>query len=316
MLRNTNPSEAPPGPRRCPSGPAAAAAAVAVALAVAPAPAPAGPVLDRIVESGQLRLGFRTDAAPFASLVDGRPEGFTIDLCALVARAIKETSGLERLVARFGPVGTGQRFEALAAGEIDMLCGASTATLSRREMVSFSIPVFLTGVSALMRADAPALAREVLIEASPAALSETVVTTALSGLRFGVRRDTTAEAWLAETGIVASGAARIDAFETHEAGVAAVLAGEIDGYFADRAILVGQHRARGATDNVVVSRKTFTQEPYALAIPRGDEDFRLVVDRALSHLYRTGEVLALIERHFGAPSPDVVLFYQLMALPE
>jgi ABC-type amino acid transport substrate-binding protein len=279
-------------------------------------PAVAGPVLERIEETGTLRLGFRTDAPPFAALAAGRPEGFSIDLCARVAEAVRETGGLERLTARFEPVGTGQRFEALVAGEIDVLCGATTATLSRRETVSFSLPIFLTGVAAVMRADAPELAREVLLEASPAAFSETVVRTALSGMRFGVRRDTTAEAWLAGTAPVADGLAEVEPFATHEAGIEAVRAGEIDAYFADRAILAGQLRAETGSDGLAVSEKTFTHEPYALALPRGDEDFRLVIDRALSRLYRTGEVTALFERHFGAPPAEVRAFYRRTALPE
>ena len=286
------------------------------ALAVGLQAAVAGPVLDRIRETGELRLGFRTDAAPFAALENGRPSGFSIDLCAAVAVAIKETGGLDRLTARFRPVGTGQRFEALAAGEIDVLCGATTATLSRRETVSFSLPVFLTGVGALMRTDAPELAREVLIAASPAAFSETVVRTALEGMTFGVRRDTTAEAWLQETDIVAKGIAGIELFESHESGIAAVLAGEIGAYFADRAILIGQSRAGGFAADVAVSNKSFTHEPYALALPRGDDDFRLVIDRALSHLYRTGAVLEVFERHFGTVGPEVAAFYRQTALPE
>jgi hypothetical protein len=31
-------------------------------------------------------------------------------------------------------------------------------------------------------------------------------------------------------------------------------------------------------------------EPYALALARGDSDFRLAVDRALSQIYRSGEI--------------------------
>src|SRR5208337_1302603 len=40
-------------------------------------------------------------------------------------------------------------------------------------------------------------------------------------------------------------------------------------------------------------------EPYALALPRGDSDFRLAVDRALSHIYRSGEIVAVFQRTFG-----------------
>ncbi len=290
--------------------------AVAVGLGAAiSSPAAAGEVIDRVRSSGELKLGFRTDAPPFASLVDGKPRGFTIELCARLAEAIRETSDLEQLTGHFVPVGTEQRFEAIAKGEIDILCGATTATLGRREIVSFSIPTFLTGVSVAMRPDAPELAREVLIEQSPAAFSQTVVDNALAGLRLGVRGATTAEDWLTETGIAASAGAEIVPFESHESGIAALEAGEVSAYFADRAILLGL-LVRREGEELVLAKKSFTQEPYALAIARGEEDLRLAIDRALSKLYRSGEMLGLVRRHFGAPPPEVALFYQWAALPE
>jgi ABC-type amino acid transport substrate-binding protein len=92
--------------------------------------------------------------------------------------------------------------------------------------------------------------------------------------------------------------------------------GEIDVYFADQAILSGQVRSSGSAAGLAISQGIFTHEPYALALPRGDEDFRLIVDRALSHLYRTGAILNLFERHFGRPGPSVKLFYRMSALPE
>ncbi|MGF1445803.1 MAG: amino acid ABC transporter substrate-binding protein [Pikeienuella sp.] len=289
-------------------------AGIVLILAMAGFSAPvagAGPVIDRILSQGEIRLGFRTDAPPFSALVDGRPQGFTIDLCALVAQSIKENAGLEAINARFVPVGTGKRFEAVAQGEIDILCGATTATLARREVVSFSLPVFLTGVSVVMRTDAPELAQRVLLEPSPESLSPATVASALEGLALGVRRDTTAAAWLDEAGI--GGVVQV---ERHESAFAALESGELQGYFADRAILLGQAQALKAGEGLALSKKTFTHEPYALAIPRGDDDFRLAVDRALSGLYRSTAVVSLMERHFGPVSPDVAHFYRLTALPE
>ena len=48
-------------------------------------------------------------------------------------------------------------------------------------------------------------------------------------------------------------------------------------------------------------------EPYALALPRGDGDFRLAVDRALSHIYRSGEIAAIFKRTFGDAKPGQTL---------
>ena len=289
---------------------------MAVALAALPALATAGETLERIKGDELVRFGFRTDAPPFSSLVDGAPGGFSIDLCALVAGAIKDVTELKEFTAKFTPVGTGQRFDAIVNGDIDILCGATTATLDRREKVSFSIPTFITGVAAVMRKDASGPLRETLVESSPDSLSPAVVAEALKGRRIGVRRDTTAESWLREGPLKGIEDAEIVPIESHDTGIEQVLAGEIDVYFADQAILSGQVRSSGSAAELAISRRAFTHEPYALALPRGDEGFRLIVDRALSHLYRTGAILKLFERHFGQPNARVKLFYLMSALPE
>mgnify|MGYP006279719625 FL=1 len=214
--------------------------------------------------------------------------------------------------ARLVPVGTERRFEALVAGEIDILCGATTATLSRRETVSFSLPIFHTGVGAILRRDAAPALTAALVEQSPDALAPAALAAALEGRRLGVRRATTAEPWL-ERFAEAAPDTVIRPFDRHDAAIEQLRAGEIDAYFADLAILAGLVEA---DEPLLASRRPFTTEPYALALPRGDEDLRLLVDRALSRLYRSGEVLELIERHFGRPGRDVRAFYRMSALPE
>jgi len=60
-------------------------------------------------------------------------------------------------------------------------------------------------------------------------------------------------------------------------------------------------------------------EPYALALRRGDEDFRLAVDRALSQIYRSGEIVKLFATSFGAtvqPSQLLQGLYMTSALPQ
>ncbi|MBK0399954.1 amino acid ABC transporter substrate-binding protein [Limibaculum sp. M0105] len=293
------------------------AALAAAALLSAPImPAQAGEVLDRIVERKLIRLGYRTDAPPFSSSVDGRPGGFTTDLCGLMAGAIMATSHLSEMTGTFKTVDTATRFEALASGEIDVLCGATTATLKRRETMSFTIPIFATGVGAVVSKDAPELLREVLITGGPATLSGAAVREALSGKRLGVRSNTTAEAWLREGSLAKIEGVSITSFDDHSEGLAAVAEGNVDAYFADKAILSGVLAAADDGDRFALSRNTFTFEPYALAIPRGDEDLRLVLDRALSHIYRSGAIFEIFERHFGKPGPNEVLFYGLSALPE
>ncbi len=150
-------------------------------------PATAGEVMDRIAADKVLRIGARTDAPPFAFEQDGRLGGFSVELCVAVGQALSMQPGLAGLEGRLVRGNAENRVDMLATGEIDILCGATTATLARREAVSFSIATFLTGVGSAVRADAPPLLREVLVETSPASASDVVVREALHGRRLGVR---------------------------------------------------------------------------------------------------------------------------------
>lgn len=293
------------------------AAGLALAfLASGTGPAAAGATLDRIVAAKTIRMGVRVDAPPFASLVDGKPAGFSVDLCGLIAGAVLVTSNLTELTGTFVEVSGEDRFEKLAAGEIDMLCGATTATLTRRETMSFSIPTFSTGVGALVNKNAPESLRAVLIDGGEAAVSGPAVAEALRGRTVGVRAGTTAEDWLKTSPLAKVEGLKIIAAKDHRAGVGAVAAGTIDAYFGDQAILIGQRAAAQRSADLLLSRYTFTKEPYALALPRNDEDLRLIIDRALSYIYRTGAIYNVFARHFGEPSAEVLLFYSIVSLPE
>ncbi len=56
--------------------------------------------------------------------------------------------------------------------------------------------------------------------------------------------------------------------------------------------------------------------PLTLGLARGDDDFRLVVDRTLSRLFRSAEFRALYARWFGEPDESTLEFFRRSALPE
>ena len=60
-------------------------------------------------------------------------------------------------------------------------------------------------------------------------------------------------------------------------------------------------------------------EPIALAMRRGDSDFRVAVDRALSQIFHSGEIGTIFSKAFGAkerPSPILQSLYIIATLPE
>jgi putrescine:ornithine antiporter len=111
--------------------------------------------LNRIRSTGALRLGYRTDARPFSFRDEsGKAAGYSVDLCQVIVDRIKVQQAQATLKVEWVPVATTDRFQALQQGQIDLLCGADSETLKRREEVSFSIPIFPGGIGALLRTDA------------------------------------------------------------------------------------------------------------------------------------------------------------------
>ena len=127
---------------------------VILAAVVLSAPAFAeSPTLARIAETGSIRIGYVPDAPPLSfDDEDGNVAGYSIDLCRHIASAIRFDLGLEKIDVEFKPlVSMEQRIDAVANGEVDIECGATTVTLSRRERVDFTLMTFITGSAILSR---------------------------------------------------------------------------------------------------------------------------------------------------------------------
>jgi ABC-type amino acid transport substrate-binding protein len=53
-----------------------------------------------------------------------------------------------------------------------------------------------------------------------------------------------------------------------------------------------------------LSKRHFSIEPYALAMPLGNTDFRNLVDWALGYLYKSGNVIKIFRNSFGNAEPS------------
>jgi hypothetical protein len=109
--------------------------------------------LKQIQETKTISVGYRTDALPFSfEDTDKKPAGYTVDMCRGVIAVIERQLGVSPLQVKWVPVTTQTRFSAIASGQADMECGASTVTLGRMKEVAFSSLTFLDGTGLLIRA--------------------------------------------------------------------------------------------------------------------------------------------------------------------
>jgi len=78
------------------------------------------------------------------------------------------------------------------------------------------------------------------------------------------------------------------------AGLQALSSGSAQAFFGDRLVLLAAVAKAGPSSHVMVLDRLFRRDMVALALRRDDDAFRLVVDRALSRLYRGGELAPLM----------------------
>ena len=77
-----------------------------------------------------------------------------------------------------------------------------------------------------------------------------------------------------------------------------------------------RQRTTPASGNLIVLDRHFTYEPLGLAMQRGDENLRLLVDSALSEIYRSDGFRDAFTEWFGPPDDFFVTFFRQTALPE
>ena len=258
--------------------------------------------LKRINDTGEMNLGFRQDQAPMSfDKGDGIAAGYSVDLCKYIASMVVETLGKTTIQVNFVPVTAATRFEAIQSGKIDILCGVTTKTLSRAAEVGFTQPTFVTGGSLL------ALKGSTINQVSD-----------LAGKRVGVVDNTTTIGTLEKALAKLEIQAEIIPVTSTSQGMNLLDSREIDAMAADQVVLMGQIIARDGRERYALSNRLYSFEPFALAIPRGDVDFRLVADKALSRLYRSGEILKVFNSWFGIfgeEPPDMLkALYRLHAL--
>jgi ABC-type amino acid transport substrate-binding protein len=267
--------------------------------------------LERIKETGHIKLGYLVDARPFTYRNEaGTADGYSVALCQRIAEQIKTQLALTELTVDWVPVTMDSRLREVQQGNIDLLCTPTSVTLTRRQEAAFSIPVFGGGNRAVVHADALATFRAALAEnpdtkplwrGSPASR-------VLKGATLAVASGTTTQTWLQSERAKLQVDAKITPVADYRTGLQQVLDRKADVFFGDRTLILGA-MDDAARKNLVILDRQFTHELAALALARGDEEFRLTVDRALSQLYASPDFRQLYETWCGLFDDNARTFF-------
>jgi ABC-type amino acid transport substrate-binding protein len=218
-----------------------------------------------------------------------------------VAVSVRNALGLPALKLEWVPLDPGNRLDAVRAQRVDLECGTTTATFERRREVDFSLTIFADVSTLLGRA------------------SQARSLPDLAGQRIAVAGQTTTERALRAA--LAARQLQADVVPTRNLTEAFDLlkAGRVQAVAGDRTALIGSFLLQGQADGMVLFGEILSYEPYALALRRGDADFRLLVDSALAQMFRSGEIDTVVRTWLaplGGLSPAVQALFQLNALLE
>jgi glutamate/aspartate transport system substrate-binding protein len=259
--------------------------------------------LKKIHESKTINVAYRTDAVPFSfEDNDKKPTGYTVDLCRSIIGVIEKQIGVVPLQVKWVPVTLQNRFSAIANGQADMECGASTVTLGRMKEVGFSTLTFVDGTGLLVRASTPGNS---LMD--------------LANKKIGVIPGTSNERAINEALRIKVVTASVVPVKSREDGLAQLEAGTIDALASDRVLLVGLVAKAKDPKALALLGDPLSYEPYAIALPRGDWAMRQAVDAALAQIYKSPALPEIYNRWFaalGRPAPVLEVMFALGRLPE
>ncbi|MBV6823421.1 amino acid ABC transporter substrate-binding protein [Pseudomonas sp. PD9R] len=273
--------------------------------------------LERVRSSNSFTLGYLPNFAPFSTREGDKASGYAIDLCLKIAEAVKAELGLPGLQVRYQAVKISDEVSAVSSGKVDILCTPTPATLERRKSVSFSVPVYTAGLSAVVRKDAA----EALLNALNGEPAHTgpvwraTVNRGLANQTFATAAGGITEQWIRDRMRLLGVVATLVTVADNDAGIKQVADGKVDAFFSDR-MLLKNHLAKDYPDGMLmVVDRIYDYAPTSMMVERGDEDLRLLVDITLSDLYRSGEVERAYIQYLGGVSETARQLFKVYALP-
>ena len=266
------------------------------------------PVLKRIQENKVINVGHRETSIPFAYMDDnGKPIGYSIDICMAIVDEIKNTLDNQDLDVRFVPV-TGQtRIALMANGTIDLECGSTTNNLTRQKQVSYLPTTFITGTKIATRKGA-----------------DINNVDDLNGKVLGVSAGTTNEKALKAYIKANNLDTKVTEVKDHSQGWLALETDRIDAYGSDDVLLYGLISRSKNPDQYTVVGDYLSFDPYAIMVPRNDSTFQRLGTSVVAELMRNGQLKEMYGKWFE-PGPTGINMpmsgtlntaFQIQALPQ
>jgi len=243
-------------------------------------------VLKRIQDRGVINMGHREASVPFSYIGDdGKPQGYSVDLCHKIIDEIKVVTGKSDLKIKYVPVTSQTRIALMANGTIDLECGSTTHNLTRQKQVDYLSTTFITGTKIASKNGSGINEIEDL-EGKVIALS------------LGTTNEKAIKRVAKEKGINI----KYVMVKDHPQGWLNLENGRADAYATDDVLLYGLISKSKKPDQFQVTGRFLSYDPYGIMVPHDDSTYRRLGNVVLADMMRSGEMQKIYDTWFN-PGP-------------
>ena len=260
--------------------------ALVAAFAVGSASAQEG-TLKKIKDSGSITIGHRDASVPFSYYDDKQqPIGYAMDLCMRIVDAVKAELKMPALKVNYQLVTSANRIPLMANGTIDLECGSTTNNIPRQEQVWFTMTHFVTANRWVAKKSANLKTLQDL-------KGKTIVSTA----------GTTNIKQITEINAAQNLGMNIISANGHPEAFQMVETGRAVAFVMDDILLAGLAAQSRSPKDYEISSVALSVEPYGIMVRKDDKEFKAVVDKAMSDIYKSGQINAIYSKWFEKPVP-------------
>ncbi len=235
---------------------------------------PAGSAMARFQEEGSITVGVKYDQPGFGLVnpTTGEVEGFDVEIAELIADALGEDVEVEYVesVSR-------NREPFLQDGTVDLVIATYTINDTRKQVVDFAGPYFVAQQDIMVRADDDSI--ESVEDLNGKNVCTVTGSTSATNLQ------------------AAAPQANVTLLDTYSQCAEAMGDGRVEAVTTDNTILAGLVQASDGAYKLIEA--PFSEEPYGIGLPKGDDDLRDFVNDVLEESFENGDWAEAFESTLG-----------------
>ncbi|MCZ2818055.1 glutamate ABC transporter substrate-binding protein [Modestobacter sp. VKM Ac-2984] len=224
----------------------------------------AGTTMAELAEAGSMTVGTKFDQPGFGLRnPSGVPEGFDVEIAKIIAAEL----GIAAEDITWTETVSANREQFIENDNVDMVVATYTINDDRKQRIDFAGPYYEAGQD-IMVAEGNPLGIEGPEDLAGKNVCSVEGSTPAEEIRTNYPE------------------AQLTLFDVYSKCADALANGQVDAVTTDNVILTGI--VAGSPDEFDLVGNPFTQEPYGIGIPKGDDEFRAFINDTLEEAYESG----------------------------